>query len=496
MKIRYMMMLFALLLSSSCTDQLELIPPSNATTIVFYKSESDFLQAINSVYADLKSYPTRVLDLSETRSDNIYGVSDDGKRYWDEINNFSPGLAANSKVLSSWSDNYSGIFKANTLLDQLSKNGAEVLNEPLRLRLEAEGRFLRAFYYFDLVRSFGKVPLIDRVMTAVEAENTSQSKAEDIYALIIEDLKFASENLPEAYNANMVGHATRYAAKGILALVYMTRSGPSYGIEGPGLGTDEWSLAATLLDDIIKSEKFRLLDTYDEIFAYDNENNAEVIFDVQYISGGLGLGGEYPSLFLPDLYVQQIAGFAGGVMVRPPSADLLSTYPAEDNRKTFAVQEGYTVGGRYDARPLLVKYIDAAKRGTRWTDWPLNFIVLRYTDIVLLRAECTLNGASGSQEDVITFVNDVKRRANIPLVTAVDLDGLLAERRREFIGEGLRWHDLVRSGKAIDLLNRWSTIEDNEGAMNQMKADYIIYPIPQTELNINPDLYEQNEGYN
>lgn len=321
-------------------------------------------------------------------------------------------------------------------------------------------------------------------------------RTEDIYALIIEDLKFASENLPEAYNANMVGHATRYAAKGILALVYMTRSGPSYGIEGPGLGTDEWSLAATLLDDIIKSEKFRLLDTYDEIFAYDNENNAEVIFDVQYISGGLGLGGEYPSLFLPDLFVQQIAGFAGGVMVRPPSADLLSTYPAEDNRKTFAIQEGYTVGGRYDARPLLVKYIDAAKRGTRWTDWPLNFIVLRYTDIVLLRAECTLNGASGSQEDVITFVNDVKRRANIPLVTAVDLDGLLAERRREFIGEGLRWHDLVRSGKAIDLLNRWSTIEDNEGAMNQMKADYIIYPIPQTELNINPGLYEQNEGYN
>jgi hypothetical protein len=495
MKMRYVFLLLSVLLCQGCTDQLELIPESSATTVVFYKTESDFTQAANAVYADLKSYPNRVLDLSETRSDNIYGVSDDGKRYWDAINNFSPSLAGNTKIISAWSGNYSGIFKANTLLDQLSRNGS-VLGESIRLRLEAEGRFLRAFYYFDLLRLFGKVPLIDKVMTAAEASGVSRTPVEEVYSLIISDLQYAAEHLPEVYDAKSVGHATKYAAKGLLALVHMTRSGPSYSIEGPGLGVNEWSAAAALLDDIINSKRYNMLGTYEEIFGYGNEGNSEVIFDVQYVSGGLGLGGEYPSLLLPDLYVQQIAGFAGGVMVRPPSADLLASYPEADRRKTFSVQNGYTSGGRYDPRPLLVKFIDVSKKGTRWTDWPLNFIVLRYTDVLLMRAECTLRGASGSQQDVVDVVNDVRKRANIPALTSVNTDVLLAERRREFIGEGIRWHDLVRSGEVIEVMNSWSAREDAGRVIGEMKAEYIIYPVPQTELNIIPGLYEQNKGYN
>lgn len=496
MKLSLVIPILALVFCSGCTDRLELIPPSSATSMVFYKTESDFLQATNAVYADLKSYPTRVLDLSETRSDNIYGVSDDGKRYWDDINNLSPSLASNSKVQSCWADNYSGIFKANTLLDQLEAAGEAVLEESVRLRLEGEGRFLRAFYYFDLVRYFGEVPLIDRVMTAAEAENVARNSVEEVYELILNDLKFAAEHLPESYSGQMVGHATRYAAKGLLALIYMTRSGEAYGIKGPGLGANEWTEAAKLLDDIINSAKFGMLPTYQDIFDYDNENNEEVIFDVQYISGGLGLGGEYPSLFLPDLYVQQIAGFAGGVMVRPPSEDLMSLYPDNDKRVDFAVQFGFTAGGRYDPRPMLVKFVDVSKKGTRWTDWPLNFIVLRYTDILLLRAECILRGAPGAVSDVVEVVNKVRERAGIELVQSVDLDFLLDERRREFIGEGMRWHDLVRSGKVVSIINQWSQEEDEKNAINQMTEDFIIYPVPQAELNIHPGLYEQNRGYN
>lgn len=495
MRIRYAILLFSIFACSSCTDQLELVPESSATTVVFYKTESDFVQAANAVYSDLRSYPNRVLDLSETRSDNIFGVSDDGKRYWDAINNFSPSLAGNTKISSAWSDNYSGIFKANTLLDQLSRNGG-VLSESVRVKLEAEGRFLRAFYYFDLLRLFGKVPLIDKVMTAEEAAGVSRTPVQDVYTLIMSDLQFAAENLPDAYDAKSLGHATRYAAKGLLALVHMTRSGPTYSIEGPGLGVDEWSAAAALLDDIINSKRFKMLDTYAGLFAYGNEGNSEVVFDVQYISGGLGLGGEYPSLLLPDLYVQQIAGFAGGVMVRPPSADLLSSYPEADKRKAFAVQNGYTSGGRYDPRPLLVKFVDVSKKGTRWTDWPLNFIVMRYTDVLLMRAECTLRGAAGSQESVVNNVNEVRKRAGVTALASVDVDALLAERRREFIGEGIRWHDLVRSGKVIEVMNSWSAKEDAGKAMGQMKSDFILYPVPQTELNIIPGLYEQNKGYN
>ena len=495
MKLNFVISIIGLLLVG-CTDKLELTPPSSATELVFYKTESDFLQATNAVYADLKSYPTRVLDLSETRSDNIYGSSDDGKRYWDDINNFSSSLASNSKIQSAWTDAYSGVFKANTLLAQLESVGESVLDKALREQLEGEARFLRAFYYFDLLRTFGGVPIISEVVTAVEAESISRSPAADVYELIIDDLKFAVDHLPNSYPADEVGHATSYAAKGILALVYMTRSGKSYGIDGPGMETNEWSTAATLLDDIIQSEQFDLAPTYGAIFDYGNENNEEVIFDVQYIAGGLGLGGEYPSLFLPDAYVQQIAGFVGGVMVRPPSEDLIASYSKEDKRLDQAVQFGYTASGRFDNRPMLVKFVDPSQKGTRWTDWPLNFIVLRYTDVLLLRAECTLRGASGNMSDVVDVVNKVRERAGVNVVESVDLDFLMEERRREFIGEGIRWHDLVRSGLVVSTMNAWISTDDNKKVMSPMKEEFIIYPVPQAELNVKPGLYEQNKGYN
>jgi hypothetical protein len=356
---------------------------------------------------------------------------------------------------------------------------------------------LRAFYYFDLVRLFGRVPLIDKVVTATQITTIPRAEVENVYALIIADLEFAAANLPENYGATEAGHATKYAAKGILGLVYMTRSGPAYNIKGPGTGASEWAKAGALFDEIIASGKYRMLDTYSSIFAYDNENNAEVLFDVQYISGGLGLGGEFPSLFLPDLYVQQVAGFAGGVMIRPPSASLLASYPVGDTRRTFSIQNGYTTsGGATDPRPLLVKFLNVSKKGTRWTDWPLNFIVLRYTDILMLKAECILHGAPGSQAAVDKIVNDVRKRAGVTALANVTLDILLQERQREFIGEGVRWNDLVRSGNVVAIINAWIGRDDNLKAINTMKAEFVVYPVPQNEMNIVPGLYDQNPGYN
>jgi len=497
MKFNFLLIAALCVLGSSCTKDLDLTPESSATAQVFYGSVNDFQQATNAVYSGLQTYPNRALDLYETRSDNVYGVSDDGKRYWDPINNLSPDLADKSVISSAWANNYNGIFKANTLLEQLNKNGDAVLTPALKSRLEAEGRFLRAFYYFDLIRLFGRVPLIDKVVTAAEITSIPRAEVENAYALIIADLEFAAANLPENYGATEAGHATKYAAKGILAQVYMTRSGPTYNVKGPGMGTTEWTKAGALLDEIIASGKYRLLNTYNSIFAYDNESNAEVVFDIQYISGGLGLGGEFPSLLLPDRYVQQVAGFAGGVMVRPPSASLLASYPTGDKRSTFSIQNGYTIaGGATDSRPLLVKFLNVSKKGTRWTDWPLNFIVLRYTDVLMLKAECILHDAAGSQSDVDKIVNDVRTRAGISPLANVNLDVLLAERQREFIGEGIRWHDLVRSGNVVALMNDWISKDDNQKAINTMKPEFVIYPVPQNEINIVPGLYEQNSGYN
>ena len=105
------------LLAASCTKDLNQIPISSATTATFYKTPSDFIQGVNAAYADLRGYPDRLLNLSEIRSDNIYGVSV-AVRDWDPINDFSSGIASNTYVEEGWNTDFNGIFRANTVLDQ------------------------------------------------------------------------------------------------------------------------------------------------------------------------------------------------------------------------------------------------------------------------------------------------------------------------------------------------------------------------------------------
>ncbi|HET6225228.1 MAG TPA: RagB/SusD family nutrient uptake outer membrane protein, partial [Bacteroidia bacterium] len=145
---------------SSCEKDLNQVPISTATTQTFYQQPSDFIQAVNATYNSLRGYPDRALFLSEVRSDNIYPTNDVG-RDPDPINNFAVGIAPNVFVEEAWSANFSGLFRANTVLEQIAKNGSYIGSVPLANRLTAEARFLRAFFYFDLVKYFGKVPLID-----------------------------------------------------------------------------------------------------------------------------------------------------------------------------------------------------------------------------------------------------------------------------------------------------------------------------------------------
>src|SRR5665647_3684250 len=134
------------MLFTSCSDELNQLPISSATTVTFYKSSNDFTQGVNAIYADLKAYPDRQLNLSETRSDNLYAVSDGGVRDWEGINSFQKTIAANVYISEAWNADFNGIFKENVLLEQLQKYGTVITSAPLKLRFEAEAKFLRAFY--------------------------------------------------------------------------------------------------------------------------------------------------------------------------------------------------------------------------------------------------------------------------------------------------------------------------------------------------------------
>ncbi|PQA58358.1 RagB/SusD family nutrient uptake outer membrane protein [Siphonobacter curvatus] len=498
MKRRYLLVTaFLTALVTSCTDDLYQTPISAGTTETFYTQQADFIQGVNAVYSDLRTYPDRLLNLSETRSDNLYAVSDGGVRDWEGINSFHKTIASNPYVTDAWNVNFNGIYRANVVLDQLVQKGSIITDATLRTRLEAEAKFLRAFMYFDLVRLFGKVPVIDHPVTAAEAKTIQRSSVTDVYNLILSDLQFAVANLPETYATAERGRATKFAAKAILALVYMTRSAPNYSIEGPGLGLNEWNLALAQLNDIIASGKYALVAKYSDIFSYTNENNPEVIFDIQYVTGLTPVvGGTFPWLLAPDTWFQSNGKpTQGGLTIRPVANDLLNQYPAKDVRKAFNIQTGYTYNGVTENRSFFKKYIDLTKVPVNRVDWPINFIVSRYTDILMLKAECILKGATGSQADVDAIVNQVRTRAGLEATSNVTLAQLYDERRLEFAAEGTRWHDLVRSGQITTLIPAWIAKEDVQKQMQTFVKEYIIYPLPQAELDAQPGLYTQNAGY-
>jgi hypothetical protein len=502
----------------SCTKKLDQLPISTATSETFYKQPSDFIQGVNAAYNSLRGYPDRLLFLSEVRSDNIYPTNDVG-RDPDPINNFSLGIASNPLVEEAWNADFSGIFKANTILDQITKNGSYIGSPALATRLAAEAKFLRAFYYFDLVRYYGKVPIIDHPVVASEAITVARGSVADAYAFIIADLQFAVANLPSnysgtfpGYTATDVGRATKYAAEAILARVYMTRSGPTYSIEGPGMGVNEWSLALPLLQDIINSGLFVFNPAVYSfpvpatgIFSYSNQSpatNKEAVFDIMYLTGqNPVLGATFPWQLVPQAYFNGLpAGnpSLGGALGTPSvSNNLLNSFASNDTRKspTFHTTP-YNNLGALDLHAFFRKYLDTTKIPSSRFDWGINFIAIRYTDILMLKAECILHGAPGTPTDVDAIVNQVRARAGQPAITNVTLAQLFDERRREFAGEGLRWFDLQRSGNLITIMNAWIGVEDAAlHKINPVTANFIIYPVPQSQLDAAPGLYTQNAGY-
>ena len=509
-KIFFIATITAFILTSSCSKDLNQVPISAGTTETFYKTPSDFIQGINAVYNGLRGasnasgYPDRLLNLSEIRSDNIYGVSVT-VRDWDPINNFSPGIAPNVYVEEAWSTDFNGIFRANTLLDQINKNGVNIGSTTLATRLQAEASFLRAFFYFDLVRYYGKLPIIDHPVAATEAVAIPRSTVADVYKFIITDLQYAIANLPTSYTGVDIGRATKYAAEATLALVYMTRSGPTYNIEGPGLGLSEWATALPLLQDIITNGGFVFNPNYANIFSYANQSpsaagNKEAIFDVMYIAGASpSLGATFVWGLAPNTYFTSlnIPNSNGSLEIIPVSNDLVNSYDAGDVRKAATIYTaGYTTAAGTETRPFFKKYLDVTKApaASRF-DWGENFIAIRYTDILMLKAECILHGAPGTQTDVDAIVNQVRTRAGIPPLTNVTLAQLFTERRKEFADEGSRWFDLQRSGNLLTIMNAWIAAEDTQKRINAVTANYVIYPVPQTQLDAAPGLYIQNPGY-
>lgn len=491
----------------ACNKQLDQLPVSSVQTSNFYSNTNDFTQGVSGAYNKLRAYPDQALWLGEMRSDNVI-IATDGNRDFQGINDFSPNLTTTAFVVGAWDNDFNGIYNANSVLDALVTKSKNVTDSTLAKRFGAECRFLRALYYFDLLRFYGKLPIVSSALGAADVAAIPRSSVSDVYDFIVQDLQYAVTNLPASYVGADIGRATSWAAKGILGLVYMTKSGPTYGIDGgPGLASNDYSKSLALFNDIITNGPFVFSPTYSSIFSYSNENNKEVLFDVQYLS--TYNGADYPSMLVPSAYWGGLGfttyGNGYGTGTYNVSKNMLQSYRNSvngvgiDKRDTSNIQHAFILATNaptvFDTtRPFEKKYINFALRGTTYNDWPINFIVLRYTDILMMKAECILHGATGAQADVDAIVNQVRTRAGAPTVSNVTIPVLMEERRREFLGEGLRWNDLVREGMAVTTMNNWIA-SDTLTTIKTVLPQYIIYPVPQAELLAKPGLYTQNAGY-
>ncbi|MBD8388748.1 RagB/SusD family nutrient uptake outer membrane protein [Dysgonomonas sp. BGC7] len=427
--------------------------------------------------------------LTELRSDNaVQGVptsTNSVNLEFNELDMFTL-LPTHPRVYDYWIDSYSNIGRTNTVLACISV----IKDENERKSIEAQCRFIRAYHYFNLVRLFGPLFITTENISPDQAKLKDRSPVEDVYSLIISDLNSANSTaLPEKWDDTNLGRASRLAAKTMLAKVYLTIGQPHN--------------ALPLLTEIKLSTKHRLL-PYAEVFSIKNEMNDEIIFAIRYKSGGYGLGSPFANRFAPTSSGSTIINGDGSGW-NFPSYDFMSyAYEPNDARREVTVS---TFGTGTWVKNYVKKYISPVSiTFDAENDWP----ILRYSDVLLMLAEI-LNEKEGHAA-ALPLVNEVRSvHGNLPALSMINNqdDCRLAiekERRVEFAFENQRFFDLVRTKRAVDVLNnqfyttdkafytRYKETAPKPGEV--VKEWQLLLPIPQREIDTNNKVViTQNYGY-
>jgi len=387
---------------------------------------------------------------------------------------FTPSTPSFKELFAS---NYQGINRCNQALKYLPQ--LDKADSDLRKRLTGEAKFLRAFMYFTLVKSFGGVPLVDHVpVTGVEADKvmtlTRKSK-EEIYAFIEKDLKDAIETLPNktTYSGSDVGRASIGAAHALLAKVYLYQK--------------KWQLA---IDECNLVTGYSLTPNFQDIYKVSGENNAESVFEIN------GSGDTAGRAIQQYSQVQGARGTTGwGWGFATPTQSLYDAYSAGDTRRdatiihsSMTLYDGYFVGPNVENKFYNYKAYSSNYRDQASTD--VNIRYLRYAEVLLIKAEAM--NELGQTAGAVPFLNQVRNRANIgatPAVSQADVRAdIWKQRRLEFAFEHDRWFDLVRTGQAAAAMAA-------DGGKVFKVGTHEVFPLPQDFIMEAGGLSAQNPGY-
>jgi tetratricopeptide (TPR) repeat protein len=488
--IKYMLIL-VLVVTAGCSDEfLTKTSPNEVTEANFYQTETDAVAAVNAVYDPLQYsglFANSYWSIGDITSDDAYkgdGGKSDGPAWW-EFDLFDI-KSTNSLLAESWADSYTGIYRANIAMDRLPD--IEMDNDH-KQRLLGEAKFLRAYYYFWLVRLFGDVPLITEPQQLGDLKVSRTSKSE-VYDLIISDMIEAAEVLPESYSDSNKGRITKGAANGMLSKVYMWQK--------------DWEKAAENAKKVIDSGAYSLLSNYADNFKEEFENSQESVFEVQFTKGGPnGAWGNASDGSIQHISIApRNSGEPGleGWGFDMPTQDLVDEFESNDPRlEATVLMEGSTIQGKeydpnwsstgYNARKYLVKRDGFRGPGS---DSPVNYRVMRYSEVLLNYAEA-LN-EMGQVSEAKQYVDQVRERVGLdPLQVGMSQsefrEAVYHERRVELALEGQRWWDLVRTDRALGVMQ-----DQPDGHGGQIQEHHLIFPIPQSEIDVNPEL-TQNPGY-
>ncbi len=481
--------IFSTLLLSCGKDFLEKTPLNSINTDNFYQTENDAISAINGAYQPLqwpKLYNMRMWTSDIMAGNSIVGAGggDDGRETQDMANFVT--TTDNPGVLDLFRGPWPGILRSNIVLEKVP--GMDI-DENLKDRILGEAHFLRGLYYFILVRYFGDVPLITEPQ--VQGDNLRPARVDKslVYDLIIEDLTTAKDLLPEksSYSSNDRGRATKGAAAGLLAKVYLT------------LG--EWDEVVSLADEVA-SLGYSLNEHYADNFNVFNKNSVESLFEIQY-TGDAGedfWSNENQASWLSTFQGPRNSGMvAGGWGWNQPTQEFVDAYEPNDLRKDVTIFyagcpdfDGQKYNPDYSSTGYNVrKFLVTKDVSPTFDNSPMNFPVLRYADVLLMKAEALNNLNQTSEAEVP--LNLVRARAGLPAVTgkskAEMKEIILHERRMELAFEGQRWFDLIRVDNGQWGLGFLHSI----GKLNAGEK-HLLLPVPLKEIESNPNL-TQNPGY-
>lgn len=480
--IKSILLLFALVALLSCTDDFVDVESPDENSEDFFNTEDDYKDALIGAYDLLQSSYLNVM-LGEIASDNTLagGESATDALGIQEIDDMRH-TPINQELRNIWSWMYAGANRANYIMefqDNIEFDGKD--------QILAQARFLRSYYYFELIKWFGDVPFkVDERIQFGDQFDLDRTPKAEIYAQIEADLIYAAGILPATQDE--AGRVTKGAAQALLGKVYLYQ--------------EKFSDAATVLDQVIAGP-YDLVSDYNTIFEQEGENNIESVFEIQYTDKeGAGFGCLQCSEGNVAVGFNGIRNYSGpvfdsGFSFNVPTQKAVDLFETGDLRKDVAVLDietwsasngsTYAVGHEhtgYYNRKYIARQGDLNTGDANLTN-PNNYRAIRFADVLLMAAEAYNRGGIDNAL-AQSYVNRVRVRAGLSEITVLGdelTEAIYQERRVELLGEGHQFFDLVRTGRATQEIDGF-TSGKNE-----------LFPIPSIEIQLAGDRWAQNPGY-